>query len=73
MDCDAKQRADFLISLEKEAKAFNEPLTKENEGKKDEDKKPLHYYSMMKQLTVVWFFHFKNGCYGNFAPYTGAR
>lgn len=61
MDCDAKQRADFLISLEKEAKPFNETVTKENEGKKEEEKKPLHYYSMMKQLTLLGFFTSKTG------------
>ncbi len=61
MDCDAKQRADFLISLEKEAKPFNETVAKENEGKKEEEKKPLHYYSMMKQLTLLGFFTSKTG------------
>jgi Gluconate 2-dehydrogenase subunit 3 len=61
MDCDAQQRKDFLISLEKEAKAFNEPINKENEGKKDENKKPLHYYTMMKQLTLLGFFTSKTG------------
>jgi hypothetical protein len=61
MDCDAQQRKDFLISLEKEAKTFNESLNKENEGKKEEDKKPLHYYTMMKQLTLLGFFTSKTG------------
>lgn len=61
MDCDAQQRKDLLISLEKEAKTFNEPLNKENEGKKDEEKKPLHYYTMIKQLTLFGFFTSKTG------------
>lgn len=61
MDCDAKQRHDFLVGLEKEAKTFNEPLNKENEGKPDDDKKPLHYYTMMKQLTLFGFFTSKTG------------
>lgn len=61
MDCDAKQRHDFLVSLEKEAKTFNEAVNKENEGKKDEEKKPVHYYTMMKQLTLLGFFTSKTG------------
>jgi hypothetical protein len=61
MDCDAQQRKDLLISLEKDAKALNEPINKANEGKKDEEKKPLHYYTMMKQLTLFGFFTSKTG------------
>ena len=60
MDCDAKKRTDFLISLEKEAKTFNEVVNKQNEGKK-EGKAPLHYYTMMKQLTLLGFFTSKTG------------
>lgn len=61
MECDAKQRHDLLVSLEKEAKTFNEGLSKENEGKKDEEKKPVHYYTMMKQVTLLGFFTSKTG------------
>lgn len=61
MEADPKQRHDLLVSLEKEAKSYNEPLGKENEGKKDEDKKPVHYYTMMKQLTLLGFFTSKTG------------
>jgi hypothetical protein len=69
IDCDAKQRHDFLVSLEKEAKEFN--------TKKDETEKPLreaalkegkefvaappHYYTMMKQMTLHGFFTSKTG------------
>jgi Gluconate 2-dehydrogenase subunit 3 len=69
MDCDAKQRHDFLVSLEKEAKEFN--------GKRDETDKPLretakkegkefaetppHYYTMVKQMTLNGFFTSKTG------------
>lgn len=60
MECDATQRKDLLISLEKEAKAFNEKVKAENEGKK-ENKLPLHYYTMMKQLTLFGFFTSKTG------------
>ena len=52
MDCDAKQRHDFLVSLEKEAKEFN--------GKKKEEEPP-HYYTMMKQMTLNGFFTSKTG------------
>ena len=60
MDCDAAQRKDLLLSLEKEAKTFNEKVKAANEGKK-ENKLPLHYYTMMKQLTLFGFFTSKTG------------
>lgn len=60
IDCNAPQRKDLLISLEKEAKAFNEKVNSANEGKK-ENKAPLHYYTMMKQLTLFGFFTSKTG------------
>jgi Gluconate 2-dehydrogenase subunit 3 len=60
MDCDAAQRKSCLVSLEKEAKMFNEKVDKQNEGKK-ENKAPLHYYTMMKQLTLFGFFTSKTG------------
>jgi hypothetical protein len=56
MDCDAKQRKDLLLSLEKEAKTFNEPITIQKENKT-----PLHYYTMIKQLTLFGFFTSKTG------------
>jgi hypothetical protein len=42
----------LLVSLEKEAKAYNE--------KKEKDK-PVHFYTMMKQLTLWGFFTSKTG------------
>ena len=60
MDCDAIQRKELLLSLEKEAKTFNEKVKAANEGKK-ENKLPLHYYTMMKQLTLFGFFTSKTG------------
>ena len=60
VDCDAKQRKELLLSLEKEAKTFNEKVKAANEGKK-ENKLPLHYYTMMKQLTLFGFFTSKTG------------
>ena len=48
----AQQRHDLLVSLEKEAKAYNE--------KKEKDK-PVHFYTMMKQLTLWGFFTSKTG------------
>jgi len=61
MNCTAAQRKELLISLEKEAKAFNEQLSKSNEGKPEAAKEPLHYYTMMKQLTLFGFFTSKTG------------
>ena len=47
-----QQRHDLLVMLEKEAKAYNE--------KKEKDK-PVHYYTMMKQLTLWGFFTSETG------------
>jgi hypothetical protein len=69
MECDTKQRHDFLVSLEKEAKVFNKALDKKEKPQRDAAKKagkdfegePLHYYTMMKQLTLFGFFTSKTG------------
>lgn len=77
MDCSPQQRHDFLVSLEKEAKDFNtkrdeadkpkkEALEKENEklawkDQKEFEASPSHYYTMMKQLTLLGFFTSKTG------------
>ena len=60
IDCTAQQRKDLLVSLEKEAKVYNEKPNKENEGKR-EVMTPVHYYTMMKQLTLLGFFTSKTG------------
>ncbi len=77
MESSAEQRHDLLISLEKEAKEFNQkrnetdnPLRAEHEKKnstlawKDQTEfegSPSHYYTMMKQLTLMGFFTSKTG------------
>ena len=77
MESTPEQRHDLLISLEKEAKEFNEkrnetdkPLREEHEKKnstlawKDQTEfegSPSHYYTMMKQLTLMGFFTSKTG------------
>lgn len=77
MECTPEQRKAFLISLEKEAKEFNtkrdetdKPLREEHKKKndalawKDQTKfegTPSHYYTMMKQLTLLGFFTSKTG------------
>jgi hypothetical protein len=60
-DCDAEKRKSFLLSLEKEAKAYNEKNDKENQTRSEENKLPGHYYTMMKQLTLFGFFTSKTG------------
>ncbi len=52
MESTATQRHDLLVSLEKEAKTYNESKEKD---------KPVHYYTMMKQLTLWGFFTSKTG------------
>jgi hypothetical protein len=42
----------LLVSLEKEAKTYNE---------KKEKNTPVHYYTMMKQLTLWGFFSSETG------------
>lgn len=61
MDCDAVKRKDLLLSLEKEAKAYNEKNDKDNASRAEDDKLPGHYYTMMKQLTLFGFFTSKTG------------
>lgn len=72
MECDAKQRHDFLVTLEKEAKEFNKKrddadkvnklaFDKENSKlpwnqQKEFEAAPSHYYTMMKQLTLWGYF-----------------
>lgn len=60
-DCDAEKRKALLLSLEKEAKAFNEKNDKENAGRTEENRMPPHYYTLMKQLTIFGFFTSKTG------------
>jgi hypothetical protein len=69
MECDAKQRHDFLVSLEKEAKDFNKKIEDAEKVQQDAAKKgmksfegePKHYYTMMKQMTLLGFFTSKTG------------
>lgn len=69
MDCTPQQRHVLLVTLEKEAKQFND---KKNEAEKEEREiakaakqpfvgAPPHYYTMMKQLTLWGFFTSKTG------------
>jgi Gluconate 2-dehydrogenase subunit 3 len=77
LESTAQQRHDLLVSIEKEAKDFNskreeaekpkrEAHKKENEAKAPKDRtyyegEPVHYYTMMKQLTLMGFFTSKTG------------
>lgn len=77
MECTAQQRHDFLVTLEKEAKAYNTKRDEEDKPKREalekankdlpwKDQKefveaPSHYYTMMKQLTLFGFFTSKTG------------
>jgi hypothetical protein len=71
MDCTPQERHDVLVKLEKEAKEYNKiadekdkPLKKELEQKGkwyDFTPGPRHYYTMMKQLTLLGFFTSKTG------------
>lgn len=65
MDCTAEQRKAFLITLEKEAKEFNKQRDEKDKAAKDKARlemdpnyvgSPSHYYTMMKQLTLMGYF-----------------
>ena len=76
-ECTPEQRHDFLVSLEKEAKEFNKKRDDEDKPKREAHKEansklpwkdqkdfegaPSHYYTMMKQLTLLGFFTSKTG------------
>lgn len=51
MESTPEQRHDLLLNLEKEAREFN----------KEHGTEPKHYYTMMKQLTLLGFFTSKTG------------
>jgi hypothetical protein len=71
MDCTPEQRKELLISLEKDAKDFNKIQEEKDKPRREELKKqdkdydfvasPRHYYTMMKQLTLLGFFTSKPG------------
>lgn len=77
IDCTAEQRKALLVSLEKEAKEFNQKRDEADKPLREEHKKknealawkdqtefegaPSHYYTMMKQLTLLGFFTSKTG------------
>lgn len=71
MDATPQQRHDLLVSLEKEAKEFNSKQEEIDKPRREELKKqdkeydfvpsPRHYYTMMKQLTLMGFFSSKTG------------
>lgn len=77
LECTPQQRHDFLLNLEKEAAAYNKKRDEEDLPKREEIEKvnetvswkdqkvfegaPSHYYTMMKQLTVLGFFTSKTG------------
>jgi len=65
VECSPEKRKAFLITLEKEAKDFNilrddkEKVSRENARKMNSPDfvmAPSHYYSMMKQLTLMGYF-----------------
>lgn len=71
MDCTPQQRHDLLVSLEKEAKDFDKAVEEKDKPRREEMNKqnkgydfvasPRHYYTMMKQLTLLGFFTSKTG------------
>ena len=65
VECTPEQRKSFLVTLEKEAKDYNiqrddkEKVSRENARKTNSPDfvgAPSHYYSMIKQLTLLGYF-----------------
>ena len=56
MDCTPEQRRDLLISLEKEAKEHNKNPSEKVKPEYEFIPTPTHYYTMIKQLTLLGFF-----------------
>lgn len=66
-----QQRKELLIALEEEAKKYNEEQNKKDEPRREALKKqdkdfdfiasPKHYYTMMKQLTLLAYFSSEEG------------
>ena len=77
MEATPQQRHDFLVQLEKEAKEYNDKNVNADKSRREEyaktnakvpskeqkdfDPSPNHYYTMMKQLTLLGFFTSKTG------------
>ena len=71
MDCTPEQRTSVLLKLEDESKLQNKELEEKEKSSREsaknnnqEDKfvpAPRHYYTMMKQLTLLGFFTSKAG------------
>jgi Gluconate 2-dehydrogenase subunit 3 len=69
MEITPQQRHELLVSLEKEAKAFNTAISQKEKAAREAATKagtpfvgePLHYYSMIKQLTLWGYFTSKPG------------
>jgi hypothetical protein len=77
MDCTETERKEFLITLEKEAKAYNQKRDEEDKPRREAHEQrnstlpwknqtefedsPSHYYTMIKQLTLLGFFTSETG------------
>jgi hypothetical protein len=69
MNLTAAERTTMLTALEAEAKAFNQQIKDKEQPARDIAKKemkeftgaPLHYYTMMKQLTLYGYFTSETG------------
>lgn len=67
-----EQRHALLLSLEKEAKDFNDKVWEKDKPERDKAKKagrpydfvstPKHYYTMMRQLSIGGYFSSEIGC-----------
>jgi hypothetical protein len=71
MDCTPEERTAFLMKLEEESKEYNKKVNEKEKALREEAKQenkevnfvstPGHYYTMMKQLTLLGFFTSKPG------------
>lgn len=64
MESTPQQRQELLLQLDNEAREYDKKITVEEQQQRDQAKRemkefepsPSHYYTMMKQLTLLGFF-----------------
>ena len=69
MESTPQQRQELLLKLDDEAREYDKKITVEEQQQRDQAKRemkefepsPSHYYTMMKQLTLLGFFTSKVG------------
>lgn len=66
IECSSLERKDFILALEKESKEFNCQKVEKEKAEKEKNKAfkglPSHYFTYIKQLTLLGYFTSEIGC-----------